>query len=142
MPDVLLEVPIAATPERVYTAITEQSGLSSWWTPEVEAEPRVGSISEFRFGGGRFVAKMEITELEPERCMRWAVKQGAPEWAGTSVSWELAPKAGGTRVRFGHHGYPSVEGSFANVNFNWAFYLSSLKDYLETGRGRPGELHA
>ena len=141
MPDVLLEVPIAATPERVYTAITEQSGLSSWWTPEVEAEPRVGSIAEFRFGGGRFVVKMEITELEPTRGVRWAVKQGAPEWASTSVSWELAPTAGCAGALWAPW-VSSVEGSFANVNFNWAFYVCSLKDYLETGRGRPGELHA
>ena len=142
MPDVLLEAPIQAPTDRVYAAITEQSGLSSWWTPDVTAEPRVGSTGEFRFRGGAFVVKMEITELDPNRGVRWNVKQGSPEWAGTDVSWQLIPMEGGTRVRFGHHNYQSVEGSFANVAFNWAYYLNSLKDYLETGHGRPGGLHA
>ncbi len=142
MPDVLLEVPIAATPEQVYAAITEQAGLSSWWTPDVAAEPTVGSVAEFRFRDGQFVVKMEITALEPGGTVRWAVRQGAPEWAGTYVTWDLAPVDHRTNVRFAHRGYASVDGSFASVAFNWAWYLSSLKDHLERGEGRPGQLHA
>ena len=137
MPDIMLELPIAAPPERVYAAITEESALSSWWTPDVDAEPRVGSIAEFRFRGGRFVAKMEITELEPDRGVRWVVT-GCAGVGGHVCQLGAGPAADGTRVRFGHHGYPSVEGSFASANFNWAFYLSSLKDYLETGRADRG----
>jgi len=140
MPDLLLEVAIAITPERVYAAITEQAGLASWWTPDVVAEPTLGSVAEFRFGGRRFVVNMEITSLEAGRRVSWAVKQGAPEWAGTRVTWDLTPVDGGTRVRFGHHDYASVDGSFASVGYSWAWYLSSLKDYIETGRGRPGQL--
>jgi uncharacterized protein YndB with AHSA1/START domain len=141
MPDVLLELPIAATPEQVYAAITEQAGLSSWWTPDVVAEPKLGSVAEFRFRGGRFVIEMEITGLEPGHSVRWSVRQGSPEWAGTSVTWDLSPVDQHTQVRFGHRDYASVNGSFAGVAFNWAWYLSSLKDYLETGQGRPGQLH-
>ena len=141
MSDVLLELPIAATPEQVFSAITEQAGLSSWWTPDVVAEPKLGSVGEFRFRGGQFVIKMEITALEPGRTVRWVVRQGAPDWAGTHVTWDLAPADQGTKVRFGQRGYASVEGSFASAAFNWAWYLGSLKDYLETGQGRPGQLH-
>jgi uncharacterized protein YndB with AHSA1/START domain len=142
MPDVLLELPIAATPEQVCSAITEQTGLSSWWTPDVVVKPKPGSVGEFRFRGGQFVVKMEITALEHCRMVRWAVRQGAPEWAGTSVTWDLAPADHRTNVRFAHRGFASVDGSFASVAFNWAWYLSSLKDYLEAGQGRPGQLHA
>lgn len=116
MPDVLLEVPIAARPDEVYEAITEQRGLSSWWTPDVVAQPRVGSIAEFIFTGGpggRFVTKMEIVALEPGRKVYWSVKEGVPDWAGTRVTWDLTPVEHGTRVRFGHRDYASIEGSFA-----------------------------
>src|SRR5262249_40270173 len=94
MPDVLLEVAIAATPDQVNQAITEEQGLSSWWTPEVTAKPEVGSVAEFVFTGGpggRIVVKMEITALEPGRAVRWAVRQGVPEWAGTHITWDLTP---------------------------------------------------
>ena len=139
MPDALLEAPIAAAPERVYEAITEQRGLASWWTPDVSAEPRVGSVAELRFRGGQYVARMEIAALEPGRRVEWAAKGGAPEWDGTRITWDLLPAGSGTVVRFAHRGYPSAEGSFGQVTFNWAWYLISLKGYLETGHGRPGD---
>jgi hypothetical protein len=31
MPDILLELTIAATPETVYQAITDRQGVTSWW---------------------------------------------------------------------------------------------------------------
>lgn len=139
MPDVLLEVPISAPRERVYETITEQAGVASWWTPDVvNAEPKVGSVAEFRFGGG-YVTKMEVAALEPGRRVVWTVRHGVPGWANTSVSWDLTPTERGTTLRFAHRDYPSIEGSFANVTFNWAWYLASLKTYLEKGQGWPGD---
>jgi uncharacterized protein YndB with AHSA1/START domain len=79
MADVLLEVPISAPPERVYQAITEQAGLARGWTPDVsKAEPRIGSVAEFRFGTG-YVVKVEVAALESGRRAAWSVRQGAPE---------------------------------------------------------------
>ena len=67
MADVVLELPIAAMPDKVYAAITEQAGLAKWWTPDVSAQPKVGSVAEFRFRGGQYVTRMEIVALEPPR---------------------------------------------------------------------------
>jgi uncharacterized protein YndB with AHSA1/START domain len=139
MPDALLEVPISAPPQRVYQAITEQAGLASWWTPDVSnAEPRIGSVAEFRFGGG-YVTKMEVATLEPDRRVVWNVRQGVPEWTNTRVTWDLEPTERGTSLRFAHRDYPSTDGSFASVTFNWAWYLASLKTYVEKGQGWPGD---
>ena len=142
MPEILFELVIGMTPDKVYAAVTEAEGLSGWWAPEVVARPEVGSIAEFGFphrGGGKFVARMEVTALEPGRKVVWTVKDGPPEWLGTRITWGLSPLGKGTRVLFGHHDYPSTEGSFAGVSFSWAWYLMSLTDYLETGKGRPGQ---
>ncbi|MBV9899001.1 MAG: hypothetical protein JO020_33000 [Chloroflexi bacterium] len=49
----------------MYAALTEQAGLASWWTPDVTAQPRVGSVAEFRFRGGQYVTRMQITALGP-----------------------------------------------------------------------------
>jgi ketosteroid isomerase-like protein len=43
----------------------------------------------------------------------------------------------GTKVRFGNCDFASAEGSLASASLNWAWYLISLKDYLDTGKGRP-----
>ncbi len=143
MPDILLEVTITATPDAVYRAITEQEGLARWWTPEAEARPEVGAVAAFAFTGGpagRFVIKMEIASLDPGHRVAWRVREAAPDWAGTRVTWDLTAVGNGTKVRFGHRDFVSTEGSFASVAYSWAWYLASLKDYLETGTGRPGQL--
>ena len=49
----------------------------------------------------------------------------------------MKPSEHGTKLRFGHHNYATTEGSFATVSYTWATYLTSLKNYLETGKGSP-----
>ena len=137
MPDILHEVTIAALPDTVYKAITEQEGLTSWWAAQAVVQSKVGSVAEFSFLGGRFVVKMEITKLEPGRTVYWTVKDGVPDWLDTRVTYDLIPVGSGTKVRFGHRDFASAEGSLASASYNWAWFLTSLKDYIETGKGRP-----
>lgn len=134
MYDILHEVTIEAPPEKVYAAITEQKGLSGWWTTQVTAQAKVGTVSEFGF---EMVFKMRVDKLEPWRSIQWTALQGVPDWGGTIVTWDLTPVEKGTKLLFGHRNYASTEGSFANVNYNWGRFLTSLKTYVETGKGTP-----
>ncbi|HEX2913150.1 MAG TPA: SRPBCC domain-containing protein [Chloroflexia bacterium] len=137
MPDILHEVVIEAEPDKVYAALTEQESLARWWTRQATAEPEVGSVDQFVFNGGRFTIKMEITELEQGKKVAWKVRQGAPHWQGTQVSWQLTPVEHGTSLLFGHLGFASTDGSFPSTSYTWATYITSLKAYLETGKGAP-----
>ena len=137
MPDILHEVTIEVAPEKVFKALTEQQALAGWWTTHTVAEPKVGSISEFSFMGGQFVIKMEVSRLDPAHKVAWMTKQGAPDWSGTRVTWDLAPVDTGTKILFGHRDFASADGSLPSTSYNWANYLTSLKDYLEKGKGNP-----
>lgn len=103
MADIPHLVNIAAPPEKVFAALTEQSGLTGWWTEDVEAEPRVGSIAKFRFGdnGG---SDMAIAALEPHRLVRWRCVDhlSGQEWIGTELFFELVAERNRTFVRFSH----------------------------------------
>jgi len=137
MPDILHEVTIEGSPDAVYAALTKNQGLASWWTTRTRnAKPAVGAVPEFEFPDG-MVFKMEITALEPGRTVHWKPLQGAPDWPGTRVTWDLVAVDGGTKLLFGHRDYASYGGSFANVSYNWAWFLTSLKQYIETGSGTP-----
>src|SRR5260221_14322728 len=67
MPDILHELTIAAAPDAVFKAITEQPEMASWWTTHIDAEPKVGSMVEARFFDGNSVHKLEVVSLEPAR---------------------------------------------------------------------------
>lgn len=139
MPDILHMVPIDSEPGAIYGALTEQVGLSSWWTDDVQAEPREGSQSTFRFEGGMVVMRMEVDQLKPPKRVAWKVLDPAPpEWDGTMITFDISEnEQGGSNLMFGHRGWESTDGSFPAINYNWAYYLTSLKDYLEKGEGFP-----
>ena len=140
MADILLMVPMAADPESVYRALTTQEGLASWWTQAVEAEPGVGAVNEFRFEGGQVVMRMKVADLAAPEKVVWEVQDPAPpEWGGTRVTYDIRPTEEGVQLVFGHRGWDSTEGSFPAINYNWAYYLTSLKEYVEGGVGFPHE---
>ena len=91
------------------------------------------------FREGQWVIELCVTKLAREREIEWEVTQGQGEWEGTLINWQLSPDEAGTRLRFSHLNFPSSEGRFALTNYAWAWYLTSLKDYLETGHGRPDQ---
>jgi uncharacterized protein YndB with AHSA1/START domain len=88
MADVLHSVPIKASPKAVYKAITEPEGLRSWWTTDVEAEARQGSLAVIRFEGGQAQMRMRVKSLAPGKGVRWQVEDPSPpEWEGPEISW-------------------------------------------------------
>jgi uncharacterized protein YndB with AHSA1/START domain len=141
MPDILHEVTIEGSPDKIYQALTEKAGLAAWWTTRtIAAKPEVGSVSEFHFSHpAEFVIKMGISQLEPGKKVYWNAVQGAPDWQGTRVTWDLESVDNGTKVLLGHRDYASYGGSFASVSYNWAWFLTSLKQYIETGVGTPAQ---
>lgn len=144
MHDIVLEVAIAAAPDKVFKALTEQREVEGWWSPLVAAEPKAGSTLQATFHGGsdhEFVIKMEVVNLEPAHKVEWIPKKGAPEWNGTHITWELMPLERGTNVLFAQRNFTldSPDGNLPGRD-GWVFYLSSLKDFLESGKGNPGGL--
>src|SRR5437868_14649394 len=55
------QVNVKATPETIYRAVSTAAGLAAFWTSESKAEPKVGSIASFGFGGP--TQRMRIDEL-------------------------------------------------------------------------------
>lgn len=138
MAEILHTLPIDAKPGKVYRAITEQDGLRSWWTRFSMAEPTVGYVNEFGFGG-EFKFLMRIDDLERDELVLWTCVGGHEEWEGTQIAFRLEPfpdrKA--TLLRFAHTGWRSSDGVLPQCSYDWAQYLRSLKMYVERGQGTP-----
>jgi uncharacterized protein YndB with AHSA1/START domain len=130
---------IAAPPEVVFRSLTTAEGLSAWWTTEVTAgEPMVGADLSFTFRGP-FNPQMRIVELDRPACVTWKGTGGHDAWGKTTtIRFQLDPADGGTVVRFWHELSPdTAPDTLANVNFNWGYYLDSLRLACETGTGKP-----
>ena len=140
MPDIIHQVTINGTDSQIYYALTRQEGLAGWWTRHVQAAAVVGATSTFSFNKGETVFTMRIETLEePTRVRRYCLS-GHPEWAGTSIEFDLEPANGETtRVNFKHLGWRSSDGILGLCSYDWAGYLWSLKELIERGAGHPYE---
>lgn len=137
MTDILHRVVIESSPEKVYRALTDQGGLSAWWT-DATSEEKVGSIAEFSFGpDGAHKVNMQITEMVPNEKVAWNCVAGP--WEHTDeFSFEIKPDERGAVVNFANRGWVEPSEFYMHCNSKWGFFLGvSLKDYLETGQGRP-----
>jgi len=136
MTDIKHFVGINAPAKTVYNAITEQKGLSSWWTNDTIARPEIGFVNEFKFGE-RYHNKMKVTKLEKKKLVCRDCIGGDKEWIGTEIRFELEEKNGITQLMFTHANRAAQTLFYANCNFHWGGYMKSLKDYCEKGKGLP-----
>lgn len=141
MADIRHMLLIDAPVDTVYRAITEQDGLAGWWTRQTVAAPEVGSFAEFRFGD-RYTDKMRVAVLEPGRKVEWECVEGDKEWIGTRIVFDLEKQGDQALLRFRHAGWRAETDFYASCNYQWGYYMRSLKLYCETGGGTPFEYKA
>lgn len=137
MAELLHDVTIAASPAKVYAALTTQKGLRSWWTRDTTARARVGSEAVFGFSRRAAVFRMRIAALKPGTRVEWHCTGEVAEWKGTRLTWDLERVEGGTRLRFAHARWRSTRGSYAACNTTWGELMHRLKAFAEGGRPCP-----
>ncbi len=123
----------------VWAALTTEAGLAGWWSPRVSvAETGAGPLVSFVFDGD-FNPVMQVTGAEPERRLAWRCTAGHANWQDNTFTFELAVLPGGrTRLRFTQdYAVELSDDDYGIYNFNWAYYLESLRLLLTTGTGKP-----
>ena len=140
MPDIMHLLKIEAAPERIYRALTTSEDIRNWWTRDADLDSTIGGEGEFRFSayGGREVTKVKIAELRPPSHVAWQVTSSfRPEWNGTTITFDLKADATSTAIHFAHRGFQQADEVYALCTTGWGYYLVSLQQYLQTGKGGP-----
>jgi len=137
MKTILHTVDIGEPAADVYRVIATGAGLAGWWTTKVQAEEAVGGLVDFTFGA-TFNPDMEITALEPPRLVAWRCVGGHEPWRDNTFCFEIEPREAGCLLTFTQE-YARELGDeeYGRYNFNWGYYLESLRRLVETGRGFP-----
>lgn len=137
MTDILHQLTIKATPSLIYHALTDRKGIANWWTRDVNAEPMVNSIAQFKFEHGNVEVRVKVVKLIPNRSVVWHCLQGFPEWEDTQIAFDISATRENCQLYFSQRGWRRTTGQYAKSNFEWAKYLVSLRNYLEKGKGFP-----
>ncbi|HWJ92602.1 MAG TPA: SRPBCC domain-containing protein, partial [Flavisolibacter sp.] len=139
--NIIHRIGIKAAPDKVYKAIATIQGLSNWWTKETEGEEKAGGRITFTFrdekGGIKGQMVMQVEELDPGKNVSWRCVEGPDEWVGTGVTFDLSQQDGQTIIIFGHRNWREAVEFTAHCSMKWAVFMMSLRDYVETGKGKP-----
>ena len=130
---------IAADPADVYDRLATNDGLRRWWTQDVRGISAVGDTLSFHFGGPDRSCAMEVRELVPDERVVWRCTAGPEEWVDTEFTFALSQDGadGETVLLFTNDGWREPVEFMHHCTTKWGTFLMSLKDLLETGRGRP-----
>lgn len=144
---IIVEIQIAAPPERVFKAITDSRQLERWFTsPECpvkfwkfdsrlngayryETEP--GSVAVN--GVTQFVCHGHITEYDPPKALAytWFANWHDDNTARTVVRWELTPLEDGTHVKVTHSALSNLPVARKDYSGGWPGVVESLKQFVE-----------
>jgi hypothetical protein len=137
MKNIILSVPIRSTIDRFIQSVTTRAGLAAWFTPDVTAEPKVGSTVELGFDAGISLT-FRLDRLDSSGHVEWVLVEGPDEWKTSRVVFDAKATDGGAiNYTFTHTNLPEDSGLTAFMGFGWAQHARSLKLLLETGIGEP-----
>ena len=89
---------------------------------------------------GDFNPDMKITTLERDREVGWSCVGGHAPWQDSTFRFVLDDENGATSLHFTQeYGRDVSDEAYGTYNFNWGYYLNSLKRLCETGTGTPFE---
>jgi uncharacterized protein YndB with AHSA1/START domain len=125
-----------AAPDAVFAALTDIDALTGWWTP---AGGGAGAGETLRFLMGDQEVVMRVEEANRPSRVRWSVLvcEPAPDWVGTSITFDIEQAGAGAVLHFQHHGLnPGLE-CFDMCYAGWTRHLASLVEYVDRGAGNP-----
>lgn len=134
---ILHVVDVGAPREKVFGALSTTGGLSRWWSTEVGGDAAGGGVIHFRFLEG-FNPDMEVTEFDAPSRIGWKCVGGHVPWADNTFGFELVDNGESTRLRFRQdYAQELSDDEYGIYNYNWGYYLESLRLYCEEGAGKP-----
>ncbi|MCD8438336.1 SRPBCC domain-containing protein [Tenacibaculum dicentrarchi] len=137
------ELNLNATPDTVFKAITTE--IDKWWTIHSNKAVALNEKLTVRFGETT-IKEMKITELSKNKNLTWKVTKAyidikelskKDEWVGTEIKWEITPTKNGSKIYFEHKGLIPEFECYNACEGGWNFFIESLKNYLEKGKGSP-----
>jgi uncharacterized protein YndB with AHSA1/START domain len=135
MTDVLFTFDVDAPPTAVLDAVKTTDGIKGFWTSRAEVPTEVGEtlVLGFSVAPAPFDLRLERSD---DRGVEWRTETFPPHWVGTTVSWDVEQRDGGSTVSFRHAGFAD-EAEAGRVAYTWGLIMARLKDYAETGASNP-----
>jgi uncharacterized protein YndB with AHSA1/START domain len=134
-------VGIKASLQKVYDALATIEGIAGWWTQDTSgiSETDKTIVVRFHSPDDKEIGSMNmvVKALEANKKVHWKFTAGPDEWIDTDVIFDLHQEEDYTIVVFNHKNWRDEVEFKAHCSMKWAIFMLSLKELVETGKGRP-----
>jgi len=138
-PSFVYVIYIAAPPEKVWQALTDPEMTEKYWFGfRVAAAGKPGDYMTARSPAGKEVHRDVILESDPPRRLSYAWQPLYDEMRSerpSRVTFELEPFKEQTKLTIVHDEFDEGSKIFGLISKGWPAVLSSMKSFLEIGRG-------
>lgn len=124
-----------ASPERVFSALTDPSELTGWFSDRAQVSPKVGGRFYLSWEAG-YTMRGRVTALVPPTELRvaWIDKFPGGKTFETEARFTLSKRGRGTQLSLKHGGFRSGKSwisLYGAIQSGWAYYLTNLRSVLE-----------
>jgi uncharacterized protein YndB with AHSA1/START domain len=127
---------VKAPVRKVFRALSDPEGLSSWFLATARIDARVGGAYDFEWQAGYRHSGTVLAFLRGKKISwSWPNRAGG-KLQVTRVTFSVRSHRGGTLVRFRHEGYPRRDPwieIYGGTEAAWAYFLTNMKSVLEHG---------
>ena len=141
------EIIVSNTPSAAYQALT--TTFDKWWTTSCNPISETGDKITFRFGSTYWVMRantlvpdnsVELECIEAHHVHEGLSSSILDEWQGTKLKWKIQKLGEKTKIVLVHEGLVPSLNCYEVCEQGWDyFFVNSLNQYLDTGKGLPFE---
>ncbi len=127
------------------TSFNAIKNFRGWWSEEIEGNTDKLGDTFFYHYKDVHLCKLKLIEEIPHKKLVYLVTDNEfnftkdkAEWINTKLIFDLSVEENKTKVVFTHEGLTPKYECYNVCNDAWTSYIQgSLKDYIETGKGKP-----
>lgn len=129
-------VGINSSIEEIFSAITTDQGFAGWWASSAQSKLEIGGRLDLTFQGLTML-KFKYKDIQEHKNVEIECVEGPGAWMGSVILFQLEQVEDQVFVSLTHNNDAASEDDFLYFSTKWPCYLLSLRDFIETGKGKP-----
>ncbi len=136
MAEVQHRVGIRGSIADIYAALFNPKELAGWWATSAAGTPEIGNTLDLNFNE-LVTLSFVICDLQTNTLAYLECVSGPSPWLESQLVFTLQDTEDQVFVTLLHSNNKADDASFLYFSTKWPLYLLSLRDFIETGKGRP-----
>ncbi len=122
--------------EKIFETLTTNEGFAGWWASSAVVNAKIGGEIDLTFEG-LTVLSFKYTDIQENKKVDIQCIKGPGPWQDSEIFFAMEQAEDQVFLTLTHQNSAASEDDFLYFSTKWSCYLLSLRDLIETDKGRP-----